>query len=190
MKTKGKPGYPQAEEVPQATPDPSPLKKLHPKPEGKKGQNAVNAGPGGRGHYVGLLKKGGFHYTPHRLHVLEIIGNSSSPLAAREIFEILSRTQDINRVTVYRILELLVERKLVERISTGHRAFHYGLAPNAHHPRHAHFHCTECGSIEYLNPEGLHVNMESLERTFPGLIQKTEVRLDGLCKNCLRVQKN
>jgi Fur family ferric uptake transcriptional regulator len=135
---------------------------------------------------MGLLKKVDLNYTPHRLHVLEIIGDNSSPLAAQEIFETLRRTQDVNRVTVYRILELLVERKLVDRISTGHRAFHYGLAPNAHHSRHAHFHCTECGSIECLNPEGLHLDMESLERTFPGLIEKAEVRLDGLCKNCLR----
>jgi Fur family ferric uptake transcriptional regulator len=140
--------------------------------------------------YTELLRKAGLDYTPHRLHVLETIGQSSSPLAAQEIFETMNRTQDVNRVTVYRILDLLVERKLVDRISTGHRAFHYGLAPNAHHPRHAHFHCTRCGSIECLNPGDLHVDMESLERSFPGIIEKVEIRLDGLCKTCLRLQRN
>ncbi|MFX0202321.1 MAG: transcriptional repressor, partial [Candidatus Hodarchaeota archaeon] len=58
----------------------------------------------------------------------------------------------------------LVEKKLIDRITSGDRSFHYGLAPNANHPRHAHFQCTRCGSIECLHPEGLHLDMGFLER--------------------------
>ena len=142
-----------------------------------------------RCNYMSLLENRGLDYTPNRFRVLEIIGNSSSPLSVQEIHETLSRSRNLNRVTVYRILELLVEKQLVERISGGDRSFHYGLAPNANHPRHAHFYCRECGNIECLDPESLNLDMESLERTFPGLIEKTEVRLDGICKNCLKFQK-
>jgi hypothetical protein len=31
--------------------------------------------------------------------------------------------------------------------------------------------------------------MDSLQRTFPGVIERAEVRLDGTCKNCLKHQK-
>lgn len=140
--------------------------------------------------YMSLLRKGGLDYTAHRLTVLEIIGNSSSPLTAQAIFETMSRTQGVNRVTVYRILDLLVKRELVDRITGGDRSFYYGLAPNANHPPHAHFHCKGCGSIECLNPEGLQLDMGFVERTFPGWIEKAEVRLDGLCKNCLKREKS
>jgi len=127
--------------------------------------------------------------TAHRLHVLEIVGNSPCPLSADEIHETMSRSEDVNRVTIYRILDLLTERKLVERLSSGERSFRYGLAPNRNHPRHAHFYCTECGNIECLSPGALHLSMDSLGRTFPGIIKRAEVRLDGICRNCLKLKK-
>ena len=140
--------------------------------------------------YTSLLEKGRLDYTPHRFRVMEIIGNSSSPLSAKEIHEKLSQTGGVNRVTVYRILDLFVEKKLVERIRSGDRSSHYGLAPNQNHPRHAHFYCTACGSIECLRPGSLHLNIESLERTFPGLIRRAEIRLDGVCKTCIKSEES
>jgi Fur family ferric uptake transcriptional regulator len=140
--------------------------------------------------YRGLLQEKGVSSTPHRLHVLEIIGSNPSPLSAEEIFATLNRDRDVNRVTIYRILDVLVEKQLVEPISSGDRAVHYGLAPNRNHPRHAHFYCTQCGRIECLRPGSLDLRMEPLERTFSGLIKRAEVRLDGVCKDCLKPHQN
>ena len=136
--------------------------------------------------YVHLLEISGLGSTPNRLKILEVIGNNNYPLNPREIIDILSRSTDINRVTVYRILDLLVEKKLIDRISSGGRSFHYGLAPNEHHQPHPHFYCRECGSMECLNPESLHLDIKPLNRTFPGLIDNVQVCLDGICKNCLK----
>ena len=136
--------------------------------------------------YVHLLENSGLGSTPNRLKVLEVIGNNNYPLNTREIIDILSRSTDINRVTVYRILDLLVEKKLIDRISSGGRSFHYGMAQNEHHQPHPHFYCRECGSMECLNPESLHLDIKPLNRTFPGLIDNVQVCLDGICKNCLK----
>ncbi len=136
--------------------------------------------------YAHLLENSGLGSTPNRLKVLEVIGNNNYPLNAGEIIDILSRSTDINRVTVYRILDLLVEKKLIDRISGGGRSFHYGLAPNEHHQSHPHFYCRECGRMECLNPESLHLDIKPLNRTFPGLIDNVQVCLDGICKNCLK----
>lgn len=136
--------------------------------------------------YAHLLENSGLGSTPNRLKILEVIGNNNYPLNPSEIIDILSRSTDINRVTVYRILDLLVGKKLIDRISSGGRSFHYGLAPNEHHQPHPHFYCRECGSMECLNPESLHLDIKPLNRTFPGLIDNVEVRLDGICKNCLK----
>ena len=139
--------------------------------------------------YPNLLEDSQLEPTPKRLQVLEVIGSNNSPLSAQQIFETLSRTANINRVTVYRILDLLVAKGLVDRISGGGRSFVYGLAPNDNHPAHPHFYCRNCGSLECLNPESLNVDMQSMQRTFPGIIENVEVRVDGVCKNCLRAER-
>lgn len=137
--------------------------------------------------YENLLQATHLDATENRLRVLEVVGNNSYPLSAADIFKTLERSGTINQVTVYRILDLLVDNGLVERISTGGRAFYYGLAPNENHHPHPHFYCKRCGQMDCLNPDSLDVDTEGLWKTFPGRIDKVEVRVDGVCKNCLRV---
>lgn len=136
--------------------------------------------------YQVLLKSVGLEATDNRMHVLEVIGSNGYPLSAADIYNTLDRTYRINRVTVYRILDLLVNHDLVDRISTGGRAFYYGMAPNENHHPHPHFYCKRCGQMDCLTPESLHVDTGSLRKTFPGRIDKVEVRVDGICKNCMK----
>ena len=79
-----------------------------------------------------------------------------------------------------------VDHGIVERLSTGGRAAYFGLAPNDHHQPHPHFYCKNCGQMDCLNPESLNVDTDPLWQTFPGRIDKVEVRVDGVCKNCLK----
>lgn len=134
--------------------------------------------------YKELLASAKLKSTENRIRVLEVVGNNSFPLSAKDIYSTLERNISINRVTVYRILDLLVDHGLLERISTGGRAFYYGLAPNDHHKSHPHFYCKSCGQMNCLSPESLSVDMKDFIRTFPGHIDKVEVRIDGICKNC------
>ncbi len=135
--------------------------------------------------YLSLLEESGLGHTLNRQRVLEVIGNNSGPLSARQIFAALSRSDNINRVTVYRILDLLVEKGLVDRISGGGRSYVYGLAPNENHPAHPHFYCKSCGNLECLTPQRLNVDLQDMQRTFPGVIENVEIRVAGVCKNCL-----
>ncbi len=136
--------------------------------------------------YENLLNAARLDVTENRLRMMEVIGNNSYPLSAADIYKTLERNGSINRVTVYRILDLLVEHELVDRISTGGRAFYYGMAPNANHRPHPHFYCTRCGQMDCLTPDSLNVDSEALWKTFPGRIDKVEVRVDGICKNCMK----
>lgn len=135
--------------------------------------------------YEDLLNAVELEATDNRLRVLEVIGNNSCPLSAADIFQTLGSTGNINRVTVYRILDLLVDKGLVDRISTGGRAFYYGMAPNENHRPHPHFYCKRCGRMDCLTPDSLNVDSQGLWKTFPGRIDKVEVRVDGICINCL-----
>ena len=98
---------------------------------------------------------------------------------------ILRRKGTINRVTVYRILDILVANRLVDRLSAGERRFFYGLAPNPHHPSHPHFYCRGCGRLECLHAGGMQLDVADLMPTFTGRIERIEVRMDGLCHQCL-----
>jgi len=138
--------------------------------------------------YSQLMKQADLGANRNRLKVMEMIGDNDGPLSAQEIFDTLNRNHPINRVTVYRILDLLVEKGLVDRISGGGRSFYYGLAPNEHHKPHPHFYCTRCGSMECLNPESFDLDPGPLDRTFPGTIENVEIRFDGVCQTCLRVK--
>ncbi len=136
--------------------------------------------------YAALLGDAGLDPTANRLGVMAVVGDNSYPLSAADIYHTLERSGPINRVTVYRILDLLVAHGLLDRISTGGRAFYYGMAPNRHHAPHPHFYCTRCGRMDCLTPDSLNVDAASLRRTFPGRIDKVEVRIDGICTNCMK----
>ncbi len=135
--------------------------------------------------YSKLLVGADLPPTPHRLRVLEVIGKSPFPLSHREICRSLRESHPINRVTVYRILDLLVERKLVARIISGDRSFRYGLVAAADHAEHPHFYCRNCGDMRCLDQGALSVDLEALVKEPPGLISRVEVRLDGICNTCL-----
>lgn len=136
--------------------------------------------------YQELLVSADLDATENRLRVLEVVGNNNFPLSAGDIYKTLARSSSINRVTVYRILELLVDHEVVERLSTGGRAAYYDLAPNDYHRPHPHFYCKSCGQMDCLNPESISVETEALLKTFPGRIDKVEIRVDGVCKNCVK----
>ena len=138
--------------------------------------------------YQGLLESVGLEPTQNRIMVLEVIGNNRFPLTASDIYATVDRTNSINRVTVYRILDLLVEKNLVERLSTGGRAAHFGLAPNENHAPHHHFCCTRCGRMDCLSPGSIDISSDRFSRTFPGQIERIEIRIDGVCGSCLRAE--
>ena len=64
--------------------------------------------------YEELLAAADLESTENRLRVLEVVGNNSFPLSAADIYQTLERSSSINRVTVYRILDLLVDHRVVE----------------------------------------------------------------------------
>ncbi|MFH2129407.1 MAG: transcriptional repressor [bacterium] len=136
--------------------------------------------------YAGMLKKSDLEPTENRLRVLEIIGNSIAPLSAEDIFNTIARNHSLNRVTVYRVLKLLETHTLIDRFSSGGSSSLYGLAPNENHPPHPHFYCRICSKMDCLNPESLVVDTLNLEKTFPGQIDKVEIRIEGVCNNCMK----
>ena len=131
-----------------------------------------------------VLARAGLRRGGARERVIELLASEPCALSAVEIEDAL-RTQGgrIGRASVYRVLELLVEHGLVERVSVGEglTRFERVLAGGEHHH---HLVCDQCGRLVAFDDPGL-------ERAINGLSQRLGVRVDahdvvlrGACADC------
>lgn len=128
-----------------------------------------------------ILKHGGLAATAKRLLVVQALAASGGPLTPQELLAALG--ERLNRVTLYRILDLLVEHGLVTRHNAGERAFRYCLRQGA--AGHAHFTCTRCGHTECLDSRPLEAGLSELLAHLPMRVDSAEVRFGGICQGCL-----
>jgi Fur family ferric uptake transcriptional regulator len=131
------------------------------------------------------LEKASIKPIANRVRVLEVIDANGGPMSADDIHKALEAELAINRVTVYRILDLLSDAGLVERLSTGGRAHLYGLSARECRRPHAHFYCTACGRLDCLDPMEDVFAKITTDLTAGGRVQKVEIRIDGVCRRCM-----
>ncbi|MBU1248172.1 MAG: transcriptional repressor [Proteobacteria bacterium] len=126
-----------------------------------------------------LLQHAGLEANVNRTLVLDAVLEAQTALTPAQLLDTLGPA--MNKVTLYRILELLVEHRIIERHSGPDRAFHYCAGQG-----HGHFHCTRCGRMHCLTlPESTEA-LTSLTSSPLGRVDTVEVRLDGVCQNCLK----
>lgn len=116
--------------------------------------------------------------------VVGILEKAHRALAAPEILELAAEVKPINKVTVYRILDKLVEAGVVGRHSAGDRSYRYCLVPCSGEHGHGHFYCTGCGRMECLDLDALPIDQAALEAVLKHRVDHLELRLDGLCTAC------
>ncbi len=119
--------------------------------------------------------------TEPRRMVLEVLLNAAKPQTADEIVSVIGKTGP-NRVTVYRTLENLAVSGLVHKAFVGERSQYYELADKCtEHQCHPHFVCTGCGKTSCMHD----VSVAMLTSPPAGfMIQRQQVRLEGLCPEC------
>jgi Fur family ferric uptake transcriptional regulator len=136
--------------------------------------------------YPRMLEVRGVDPTPLREAVLRSVGEEQRPLSAAEIMAAVQDRMSINKATLYRILDLLVEKGLVKRLSAGDRAFRYGMGETQNHPDHPHFVCSACGMMECLGPHLLPSDVKNLGNKGNRVINNVELRFEGICESCLQ----
>ena len=133
-----------------------------------------------------LLRGAGLRSTRPRLRVLEKLAARPTPVSHGELAHELEHS-GMDRTTVYRNLLDLTDAGLVRRSDLGDHVWRFELERAAggagKGPKHPHFTCTDCGTVECL-PE---VSVQVLRgRRAPKSIVKrqVEVQLRGLCDDC------
>jgi Fur family ferric uptake transcriptional regulator len=108
-------------------------------------------------------------------------------MSHHDVAAAIAAHQPIDRVTVYRVLDWLVEVGIAHRIAGDDRVWRFMLNPEhgsgkagAQH-RHAHFTCNQCGQTFCLNDLPTKVNFK-LPVGFKS--SEVDVKIRGACAHC------
>lgn len=125
------------------------------------------------------LKRGGA-----RDRVISVLAGEPCALSAVEIEDTLRATeQPIGRASIYRVLELLCEHGLVERVAVGDGQTRFERT----HPGGAHHHhlvCEQCGQLVAFDDPGLEHAIDRLSERLGVKVQSHDVLLRGACRRC------
>lgn len=132
-----------------------------------------------------LLAEYGVRNTRQRSAILQVLLESDLPLSAERIHEKTKEADaDINLSTVYRFLEMLVEKNLATKsFNVEHGRSTFELS-NPHH-RH-HLTCTHCGEIAVIHECPLDSLCRTLEADTGFAITGHRIELFGICPRCRR----
>ena len=125
---------------------------------------------------MGVVRK-----TKHLEQVLHVFRQSSGALSASMLLDALAT--DINKSTVYRMLEKLEDDGVIHSFLTMDQIRFYalckGCSSGRHVDSHAHFQCTSCKRVSCFSEE---IVLPILERAG---ITSAQVLLTGQCESCL-----
>ena len=95
--------------------------------------------------YINKIKDAGLKVTPQRMAVLEALqALNPHPTADRIIEYVQKRHPGIAIGTVYNVLNILVENKIIKRVKTERDIMHYDNVLEKHH----HLYCVDSDRIE------------------------------------------
>jgi Fe2+ or Zn2+ uptake regulation protein len=132
------------------------------------------------------LKAAGHRITKSRLQVLDVLENTKKALSPADIFQLTSKSgsAELDRVTVYRILEAFEELEIVHPVGNGR--YIYCAHQSCGHERHFIAICTKCGETKEVGAStDFSDSLSTLLKKKIGFSMSSEFFVvRGLCKQC------
>jgi Fur family ferric uptake transcriptional regulator len=130
-----------------------------------------------------ILKRNNLSITGSREKILSLFLNQQGALAHGDIER--KAGEKFDRVTVYRTLQVFVEKGIIHSIPTADNSIRYALCKDDcseghHHDHHVHFVCTHCGNTYCLDD----VVTPEIKLPKGYATSHIEVVAEGICKNC------
>lgn len=129
---------------------------------------------------VNSLREEGFRITPQRIAIVEYLLKTDDHPSAEHIHKIVQKKYPmVSLSTVYKTLDLLREKKLVNEIKVeGEARF------DAHTDEHINLVCMNCGKIDDIDEDSLREIQTKVARKSKYVILKSNFELFGYCNNC------
>ena len=129
---------------------------------------------------VNSLREEGFRITPQRIAIVEYLLKTDDHPSAEHIHKIVQKKYPmVSLSTVYKTLDLLKEKKLVNEIKVeGEARF------DAHTDEHINLVCMNCGKIDDIDEDSLKEIQAKAARKSKYVILKSNFELFGYCNNC------
>jgi Fur family ferric uptake transcriptional regulator len=133
---------------------------------------------------LATLRVSGYRSGGARRTVVELLGRQDCCLTAQEIFDRLrDEGRAVGIASVYRVLDLLGEKGLVQRIDVGAGAPRYEpVLPTGEH--HHHLVCDDCGKVEAFEDPELEQAIHRVEGRMGYSVAAHDVVLRGACADC------
>ncbi|WP_313953212.1 transcriptional repressor [Accumulibacter sp.] len=126
-----------------------------------------------------LIRQTGARATPARVRVLRLLRTAPAALSHQQIEQALGDLA-FDRVTLYRVLDWLVDSGLAHRNTDRQRVFRFSAAVAGEHAAHTHFRCETCGRVFCLDtaPPAAPILPEGFA------LSRLELDLRGRCAEC------
>jgi Fur family ferric uptake transcriptional regulator len=129
------------------------------------------------------LRSAGYRRGPARDAVVSVLSGQDCVATVPEIVAAAAAAgRPVGIASVYRVLELLTEQGLVQRIDLGGGRAHYERVDGDRH--HHHVVCDECGRVEAFTDAKLEAALHRVERETGYAVSAHDVLLRGSCENC------
>jgi Fur family ferric uptake transcriptional regulator len=135
-------------------------------------------------HVHAVLSRAELKRGASRERVIELLATKPCALSAVEIEdELRASGRPTGRASVYRVLDLLVEHGLIERLEVGDGQARFERShPDGEH--HHHLVCDRCGRLVAFDDPGLERAIGRLSERLGVRIDSHDVLLRGACQRC------
>jgi len=132
-----------------------------------------------------VLRSKGYRVTEPRKRVLKVLAEVQSPVSPYEIQEILQQKSEyLNHVTIYRILELLCSLNLVHKVLLAGRFVKCTLGEGD--GCHRFVVCRQCGALREYADKALCEEENAIAQGFGFRAEQHFSEFYGVCSNCRR----
>ncbi len=132
---------------------------------------------------LGLVEQSDYRLTRTRRVLLEAILKQKKPFSPRGLEKLLAGKADIDFVTIYRTLPVLVKLGIIEKCDFSDDMAHYEVILGREGPHHHHIVCRSCKKVEPLE-FCIVGSQEQLLRKLGYTDLKHRLEFTGRCPSC------
>lgn len=140
---------------------------------------------------LNILKKQGRRLTPVLDELVQIFLRNKSPLTSVDILRQLQKvTQNVNKTTVYRQLELLRQSGIIQEVQFADRKGRYELL-FGNHGHHHHLICLNCAKATDIDlKENIAEQQKIIWKNKKFKVARHSLEFFGICWECQKISVN